>query len=79
MMQPRFLFADEPTGNLDSLNGEIVMRILEEASRERGATVLYVTHDRDFAARADLQIQLKDGRIEQIHTRGAKSEAANSI
>ncbi len=79
VMQPRFLFADEPTGNLDSLNGEIVMRILEEASRERGATVLYVTHDRDFAARADLQIQLKDGRIEQIHTRGAKSEAANSI
>ena len=65
-MEPRFLFADEPTGNLDSVNGEIVMKILEEAARDRGATVLYVTHDRDFAARADLQIQLKDGRVDQI-------------
>jgi lipoprotein-releasing system ATP-binding protein len=76
VMQPQYLFADEPTGNLDSINGEIVMRILEEASRERGATVLYVTHDRDFAGRADLQIQLKDGRIDQISRRSIDTAPA---
>lgn len=63
IMQPRYLFADEPTGNLDSANGEIVMGILKEVTRNKESTVLYVTHDPDFAKLADRQIILSDGRI----------------
>jgi lipoprotein-releasing system ATP-binding protein len=63
IMEPRYIFADEPTGNLDSQNGELVMDILFRANRERGATLLYVTHDHDFAGRAHRQIKLVDGRM----------------
>lgn len=63
LMEPRFLFADEPTGNLDSKNGEVVMNIFQRINRERGVTIVMVTHDPDFAAVAHRQIFLKDGRI----------------
>lgn len=63
VMEPRYLFADEPTGNLDSVNGEVVMKILKKASAEKGTGIVMVTHDPDFAALADRKIQLADGRI----------------
>ncbi len=63
IMQPRFIFADEPTGNLDSISGQKVMDILEEIATEQKTSVIFVTHDREFAARAKRQIQLSDGRI----------------
>lgn len=63
VMSPRYIFADEPTGNLDSANGTIVMDILREMTRKLGTTVIYVTHDPDFAALADQKIRLFDGRI----------------
>jgi ABC-type lipoprotein export system ATPase subunit len=63
IMEPRYIFADEPTGNLDSVNGEIILNIFEKTSKETGATVIYVTHDPDFAARATRQIQMHDGKI----------------
>lgn len=65
-MEPRYIFADEPTGNLDSVSGEGVLRILENASRKNGATVIFVTHDRDYAARADRQLKMLDGQIQEI-------------
>ncbi|MCC7000271.1 MAG: ABC transporter ATP-binding protein [Deltaproteobacteria bacterium] len=60
--QPAILLADEPTGNLDSVNGEIVIEEFEKLSRE-GMTIVMVTHNPDYAARASRQIVLKDGRI----------------
>jgi len=60
-MKPRYLFADEPTGNLDSVNGNIVMDILKKANKEWGMTLVLVTHEADFAAMAEKEIFLKDG------------------
>ena len=60
---PRILLADEPTGNLDSRNGEAVMSVFEELARERGITVVMVTHERGFAARASRRIDMSDGVI----------------
>ncbi len=63
VMHPRYIFADEPTGNLDSANGTIVMDILKEMTRSLGTTVVYVTHDPDFAALADQRVRLVDGKL----------------
>lgn len=63
VMSPKYLFADEPTGSLDSVNGNIVMQILEDVSKTGETTVIYVTHDREFAARARHRVELSDGRI----------------
>jgi putative ABC transport system ATP-binding protein/lipoprotein-releasing system ATP-binding protein len=63
IMEPRYIFADEPTGNLDSVNGDLVMQILRRIAREQNAAVIMVTHDPDYAAMADRRIQLSDGRM----------------
>jgi|SRR5581483_4513073 len=64
VMRPKYLFADEPTGNLDSVSGEKVISIFERINKELGTTILMVTHEPDYAARATRQIGLKDGEIE---------------
>ncbi|GAA2577775.1 ABC transporter ATP-binding protein [Streptomyces tubercidicus] len=58
---PRVVFADEPTGALDSLNGERVMTLLTEAARDTGAAVVLVTHEARVAAYADREIVVRDG------------------
>jgi len=63
IMQPQYLFADEPTGALDTVNAEQVMNILRDCSVKDGMTVLMVTHDPDFAAMAPRQIRLADGKV----------------
>jgi putative ABC transport system ATP-binding protein len=60
--RPRVLFADEPTGALDTLTGENVMNLLVTAAREEGTTVVLVTHDARVAAYADREIVVRDGR-----------------
>jgi putative ABC transport system ATP-binding protein len=60
---PRVVFADEPTGALDSLAGEQVMELLVRTSKEQGAAVLLVTHDVRVAAYADREVIVRDGRI----------------
>ncbi|MEV6956703.1 ABC transporter ATP-binding protein [Streptomyces sp. NPDC051183] len=60
--RPRVVFADEPTGALDSLNGELVMRLLTEAARSAGAAVVLVTHETRVAAYSDREILVRDGR-----------------
>ena len=60
--RPRVVFADEPTGALDSLNGERVIRMLTEAARESGAAVVVVTHEARVAAYADREVVCRDGR-----------------
>ena len=60
---PRIIFADEPTGNLDSVNGKAVLELLLELRRERNTTLVLVTHSRRIAAKADRVVTLADGRI----------------
>lgn len=61
--RPRFLFADEPTGNLDRANGAHVLDLLEKANRDTGATVVLVTHDPALTAPAHRVVRLEDGRV----------------
>ncbi|ADP81927.1 ABC transporter ATP-binding protein [Pseudofrankia inefficax] len=63
---PRVLFADEPTGALDSLTGEQVMDLLVDAAREQGSTVVLVTHEPRVAAYADRQVIVRDGRTSPL-------------
>jgi len=61
--EPQVLFADEPTGALDSLTGEQVMDLLVSAAREQGTTVILVTHEPRIAAYADREVMVRDGRV----------------
>lgn len=61
------ILGDEPTGNLDSGNGKIVMDILESLVREKNFCVVVVTHDREIAARADMVYEMRDGRIVKVY------------
>ncbi|MFU8852251.1 ABC transporter ATP-binding protein [Micromonospora sp. SL1-18] len=63
---PKVVFADEPTGALDSLNGERVMRLLAESAREAGAAVLLVTHEPRVAAYSDREVVVRDGRARSV-------------
>lgn len=77
IMQPRYIFADEPTGSLDSANAINVMESLREVNRSTGCTIVYVTHDAEFAAMAHKQILLVDGEISSITAnKQAKAKAA---
>ncbi len=60
---PDVLFADEPTGSLDSLNGELVMGLLTRAAREQGSTVILVTHEPRVAAYSDREVIVRDGLV----------------
>jgi putative ABC transport system ATP-binding protein len=60
---PRVLFADEPTGNLDSDTGGRIVELLEALNRESGSTIVLVTHDATLASRAQRIIRLSDGRV----------------
>jgi putative ABC transport system ATP-binding protein len=60
---PDVLFADEPTGSLDSLNGELVMDLLTRTAREQGSTVILVTHEPRVAAYTDREVIVRDGRM----------------
>ncbi len=60
---PSVVFADEPTGSLDSLAGERVMELLTDAARAAGAAVVLVTHEPRIAAYADREVVVRDGRI----------------
>jgi putative ABC transport system ATP-binding protein len=61
--RPRILFADEPTGSLDSLTGEMVMDLMVGLAREEGTTVVLVTHEARVAACADREILVRDGKV----------------
>ncbi|HEY0536586.1 MAG TPA: ABC transporter ATP-binding protein, partial [Actinoplanes sp.] len=64
--EPDVLFADEPTGSLDSLTGEQVMNLLVTAAREKGTTVVIVTHEPRVAAYADREVIVRDGRVTSL-------------
>lgn len=61
---PKIIFADEPTGNLDTKSGEVVMGILSRLNKEHSHTVILITHERDIASYARRTITMRDGKIE---------------
>jgi len=63
---PKLIFADEPTGNLDSETGEKVIKLLFDLAKQNNSTLIIVTHDHDLAARCDMQIAIKDGQIVSV-------------
>lgn len=62
---PQIIFADEPTGNLDSETGAKVEELLFDYNKQKGVTLIVVTHDADLAKKCDHQIIIKDGRVEK--------------
>ncbi|MDO4868355.1 MAG: ABC transporter ATP-binding protein [bacterium] len=72
--EPKLIFADEPTGNLDSVTGAKIEKLLFDYNKNNGANLVVVTHDEDLAAKCEIQIRVKDGEIESIKdTRGVKN------
>ena len=65
---PKVVFADEPTGSLDSISGEHVLTLLTSTARERGTTVIIVTHDARVAAYADREVIVRDGIVTSLTT-----------
>jgi putative ABC transport system ATP-binding protein len=63
---PKVVFADEPTGALDSLNGERVMRLLIAAAKETRAAIVLVTHEPRVAAYSDREIVVRDGKSREV-------------
>lgn len=74
--RPRLLLADEPTGNLDSANGQAVYQLFRRLNREQAQTILVVTHDVQWAAASDRVLRLLDGRIVADERRVARPEGA---
>jgi putative ABC transport system ATP-binding protein len=66
VIEPALVLADEPTGNLDSVNSAQVMRLLRDLVDSRGQTVVIVTHDSDIAAQADRTVHVRDGLLEEF-------------
>lgn len=64
--EPSIIFADEPTGNLDSLTGAKVEELLFGYNRDKGVTLIIVTHDPELAAKCDMLVSIKDGEIESV-------------
>ncbi|MES2876234.1 MAG: ABC transporter ATP-binding protein [Patescibacteria group bacterium] len=72
--EPSILFADEPTGNLDSVTGDTIENLLFDLNKRLKCTLVIVTHDADLANKCDVRVHMKDGRIEKIsgQAKGAK-------
>lgn len=63
LMEPKYLFADEPTGNLDTVNGDKIMALFQKINETKKTTIIYVTHDPDYANQARRKIELVDGLL----------------
>lgn len=64
--QPRIIFADEPTGNLDTTTGATIEKLLFGLNKQGGSTLVIVTHDEDLAAKCNMRVYIKDGKIDKI-------------
>jgi putative ABC transport system ATP-binding protein len=74
---PSIIFADEPTGNLDTATGDKVEDLLFGFNKRMGSTLIIVTHDNDLAKKCDMQIHLKDGKVVKVNdTSAPKREGA---
>jgi putative ABC transport system ATP-binding protein len=77
-LAPKVIFADEPTGSLDSLTGEKVMDLMTGLAREQGATVVIVTHDARIAAYAERVVMVRDGLVTSLDLSAAASSPAHA-
>jgi ABC-type lipoprotein export system ATPase subunit len=66
---PKLLLADEPTGNLDSTTGNVILELLQRLSRERNTATVMATHSAEAAALADVVVRMRDGKIESVERR----------
>jgi ABC-type lipoprotein export system ATPase subunit len=66
---PKLLLADEPTGNLDSTTGNVILELLQRLSRERNTATVMATHSAEAAALADVVVRMRDGKIENVERR----------
>jgi putative ABC transport system ATP-binding protein len=64
--KPKILFADEPTGNLDTVTGETIEKLLFGYTKDNDATLIVVTHDPELAEKCDMQVIIRDGKIQEI-------------
>ena len=64
--KPKLIFADEPTGNLDSATGDKIIKLLFDINKTLRSTLIVVTHDDDLASKCQIQVRLKDGKIESL-------------
>ncbi|MEI7818774.1 MAG: ABC transporter ATP-binding protein [bacterium] len=64
--KPKLIFADEPTGNLDSTTGDLIIKLLFELNKKLGCTLVIVTHDEELASRCQIKIYMKDGEIKEV-------------
>ncbi len=71
--EPKILFADEPTGNLDSATAQVVEDLLFNYQKNNGATLVIVTHDEELAARCQMIVRIKDGEITEVIDNAKKS------
>lgn len=74
--KPKLIFADEPTGNLDSTTGDLIIKLLFGLNQSLGATLCVVTHDPELAARCQIQISLRDGKIVDITDNTSTNKSA---
>lgn len=74
--RPKLIFADEPTGNLDSATGDKIIKLLFDLNKTLKCTLVVVTHDADLAQMCQTQIYLKDGKVESIKTKGGAKRGA---
>ena len=78
--KPNLIFADEPTGNLDSTTGDKIIRLLFELNKSLGSTLIVVTHDHELAAKCNIIITLKDGAIVSVeNSETPKQKATSSV
>lgn len=74
--EPSIIFADEPTGNLDSVTGAKVENMLFDYNRNKGVTLIVVTHDPDLASRCDMIVNIRDGKVESVEEKKATPKPA---
>ncbi len=72
--RPKLILADEPTGNLDTRTSDEIMRLFQRLNRERGITIVFVTHDPETAAYCDRIVHIRDGRIEREERQARRAE-----
>ncbi len=77
--RPKILFADEPTGNLDSLTGKAIEELLFWCNKMYQMTLIIVTHDPELAAKCDMQIEIRDGKVASITNKGKSVSVPGAI
>jgi putative ABC transport system ATP-binding protein len=77
--EPSIIFADEPTGNLDSVTGQKVEDLLFGYNKNKGVTLIIVTHDAELAAKCDMIVNIKDGKIESVEQKKAQPTARKVV